>query len=202
MVDKHFSQNLASEIEAIPGQPCFNRSMEILQLLLKKAQVINENAPIISLLKKDINQSKSDSEIEPRIGHSISIKLESGNGNDALVRYLLVPMGGSQRKGRSVEFACRQFGFALIRGLTNCDCLRSTKSELYTEAVAAGVFYAEGKIKKNLVASAVSEKLWKEELTEVAKNNLGMVHKLIDAKMEDNEQEFTKIMADLAVKRS
>lgn len=198
MVSEFSHKRLAAEIEAIPGIPNMERSIQILKLLLGAARAINDTAPIIEYLKKDLIHSKPDK----KIGHSMGLELASGNDNDALVRYLLVSIAGSGKRGRSIEFACRQFEFAVSKKLRMCSCLRFIKSGLSLKAVAAGVFYSEKRDSKSRAASSVSEELWNAGLTTIAEENLTEVHNLVNAKEKGDTEEFKKIMDALLAKRS
>lgn len=197
MVSEFSHKRLAAEIEAIPGIPNMERSIQILKLLLGAARAINDTAPIIEYLKKDLIHSKPDK----KIGHSMGLELASGNDNDALVRYLLVPIAGSGRRGRNVEFVCRQFEFAVRKKLRMSSCLRFTESGLYLEAVAAGVFYSERKDNKSRAASSVSEELLNAGLTTIAEDNLTEVRNLVNAREKGNTEEFEETMNALAGKR-
>lgn len=202
MVNGFSYERLAAEIKTVPGSPSMERSIQVLRILLEAAKTIDETAPIIKFLEKDIVNSKPDNGNAFGRGHSIAIELASGNDHDALVRYLLVPIAGSGRRGRSIELACRQFEFAVRKKLRMCSCLRFTRSGLYLEAVAAGVFYSERKDSKSHSAFFVSEELWEAGLTAVAENSLTEVHNLVNAKEKGDMEEFNRIMGALLVKRS
>lgn len=197
-----FSKRLAAEVKAVPGSPNMERSIEILKMLLKAARTINDTAPIIEFLEKDIFKSKPDKPGKFGRGQSMGLELASGNDHDALVRYLLVSIAGSGKRGRSIEFACRQFEFAVSKKLRMCSCLRFIKSGLFLKAVAAGVFYSEKRDSKSRAASSVSEELWNAGLTTIAEENLTEVHNLINAKEKGDTEEFKKIMDALLAKRS
>lgn len=202
MVSEFSYKRLAAEIEAVPGSPNMERSIQILQMLLKAARTINDAAPIIEFLEKDIIKSKPDKSGKFGLGQSMSIELASGNDHDALVRYLLVPIAGSGKRGRKIEFACRQFEFAVRKKLRMCSCLRFTNSGFYLEAVAAGVFYSERRDSKSRAAFSVSEELRNAGLTTVAGANLIEVLNLVNAIEKGDTQEFKKIMDTLAAKCS
>lgn len=202
-MDNKFSySDLATQIRAVPGKPGFERSIEILKLLLNAACSIDDTAPIVRMLEADINQSTPDKKIGQRIG----VSLHSGNDNSALVRYLLVPLGGSQKKGRSVEFACRQFEYATKLRLKFADELRA--GGISYRAVAEGVFYSEaredsdlGTATERLAASYVSADIRSRGLTSVAKDNLSDVMNLVQAKEKDDMKEYKNIIDKLNAKR-
>ncbi len=204
-MDNKFSySDLATQIRAVPGKPGFERSIEILKLLLNAACSIDDTAPIVRMLEADINKSTPDE--KKKIGHAIGINLASGNDNYALVRYLLVPLGGSQKQGRNVEFACRQFEYATKLRLKFPDELRA--GGISYRAVAEGVFYSEaredsdlGTATERLAASYVSADIRSRGLTSVAKDNLSDVMNLVQAKEKDDMKEYKNIIDRLNAKR-
>lgn len=190
------SIDLANEISSIRGEPSYERSIEILRLLLDNSREINATAPIANLLYRDINESIPNR----TIGHAIGIKLATGNSNDALVRYLLVPLGGRSGRGRSLEFASRQFWYAVTNGLRSALALRAINNNTIY-AVAEGLFYSEargnsdlGSARRRIAASFVSSDLIKFGLTSIAKSNLNYVHRLIHTKDINDNAEYEKII--------
>lgn len=193
------SIELADQISLIPGRPSFERSIEILRLLLDKACEIDGNAPINELLVMDINHSTRDEVI----GHSIGIRLASGNGNEALVRYLLVPLGGRSGRGRSIEFASRQFWYAVTNKLRTPLTLRAIDNNTIY-AVAEGLFYSKargnselGSERERIAASFVSSELVRLGLTGIAKANLNYVRNLINERSIGDSAAYEAIISTL-----
>jgi hypothetical protein len=204
-MDNKFSySDLATQIRAVPGKPGFERSIEILKLLLNAACSIDDTAPIVRMLEADINKSTPDE--KKKIGHTIGINLASGNDNYALVRSFLVLIVCSKNHGINVEFACRQFEYATKLRLKFADELRA--GGISYRAVAEGVFYSEaredsdlGTATERLAASYVSADIRSRGLTSVAKDNLSDVMNLVQAKEKDDMKEYKNIIDKLNAKR-
>lgn len=210
MTSEFSYQNLADKIRSVPGEPGASRSLEILNILFEEAKNIDETAPITKLLEMDKTKSTPDTggfgrgqKMGLRLASEASFEEASSKGiHKSLVRYLLVPIAGSRKRGRSIEFSCRQFEFAVREKLRTCSCLRFAESS-YIQAVAAGVFYSESRRDMRcLAAYSVSQALWNAGLTAVAHDNLDKVHNLIDAELKNDTKEFNAIMDSLKAKRS
>ncbi len=201
MTIKFSSTNLVNAIKSIPGKSGMERSKQILKLLLNEARAIDDSAPIVKMLEKDIAESTRGTS-----GHSMGLNLASGMSNDALVAYLMVPLGGTGRGGRSLEFTCRQFWYAVSKKLSTCLPLRAFSNGTIS-SVAEGLFYSEarrdselGSSNKRIAASFVSAELVKLGLTSVAKTSLDEISKLVCAKDEGDEGKYIGIMNALVAK--
>jgi hypothetical protein len=208
-MDNKFSySDLATQIRAVPGKPGFERSIEILNLLLNAARSIDDTAPIFKMLEMDIVDSKPSSPGGFAMGISLASNRHFKKINEALVQYLLVPLGGSRIQGRDTRFVCRQFQFAVRNKLPNCLPFRSSKTGLTYFAVADGVFFSDahgsgelGLKTTRLAASYVSKDLWISKLTFVAdKTSVTNVVNLVLAKEKNDMEEYKKIKDKIAAK--
>lgn len=203
MTIKFSSSKLVNAINAIPGKPSMERSKQILKLLLNEARTIDDTAPIVKMLEKDIAESTRGTS-----GHSMGLNLASGMSNDALVAYLMVPLGGTGKRGRSLEFTCRQFGYAVSEKLSKSFPFRALSNGTIS-VVAQGLFYSKargdsdlGSSNKRIAASLVSAELVNLGLTCVAKTSLDEISKLVCAKEKGDvgKYKYNEIMNVLIAK--